>query len=270
MSQENVEVVRRLVAAVNARDFEGYLACCGEDVELHLPGVGQLYEGPEGIKRWFADIEDAGPDFHLDIRDVSATSDNQVLAFLRATSTGRASGVPVTAESTNIYDLIDGKARRIRIFLERDAALKAVGLEEWAVSEESTAPDLVEHVRAILEAADRADFDSILAFYAPDAVWELRAGGTFKGTEAIRGLWQDYYGAFEDFHLEIEQVRDLGGGVVLAVNQQQGRPVGASRAVQAREAFVYEWQRGTVVRVTMYADVDEARAAAERLAQERR
>jgi ketosteroid isomerase-like protein len=44
------------------------------------------------------------------------------------------------------------------------------------MSEESMTPDLVEHVRAILEAADRADFDSILAFYAPDAVWELGAG----------------------------------------------------------------------------------------------
>jgi len=130
VSQENVEVVGRLVAAVNARDLEGYLACCDEDVKLYLPGVGQLYEGPEGIERWFADIEDAGPDFHLDLRDVKVISDNRVLAFLHATSTGRASGVPVTADSTNIYDLIDGKAKRIRIFLDRAAALKALGLEE--------------------------------------------------------------------------------------------------------------------------------------------
>jgi ketosteroid isomerase-like protein len=130
VSQENVEVVRRLVAAVNAHDLEGYLACCSEEVELHLPGVGQFYEGPDGIKRWFRDIEDAGPDFHIDLRDVNAISDNQVLAFLHVTSTGRASGVPVTAESTNIYDLIDGKATQIRIFLDHTEALKAVGLEE--------------------------------------------------------------------------------------------------------------------------------------------
>jgi ketosteroid isomerase-like protein len=130
MSQENVEVVRRLVAAVNAHDLEGYLACCCEDVELRLPGVGQLYDGPEGIKRWFADIEEAGPDFHIDRRDVNAISDKQVLAVLHVTSTGRASGVPVTADSTNIYDLIDGKARRIQIFLDRSEALKVVGLQE--------------------------------------------------------------------------------------------------------------------------------------------
>lgn len=33
------------------------------------------------------------------------------------------------AESANVYDFIDGKISRVRIFLERNEALKAVGLE---------------------------------------------------------------------------------------------------------------------------------------------
>jgi len=41
------------------------------------------------------------------------------------------------------------------------------------MTEESTTPDLVEKVRVMLEAADRADFDAALAFYAPDAVWVM-------------------------------------------------------------------------------------------------
>jgi ketosteroid isomerase-like protein len=130
MSQANVEIVRRVLAAVNAHDLEGYLTCCSEDVELHLPVVAGVYEGPEGIKRWFADIEDAGPDFHIDLRCVKAIGGNQVLAVVHVASTGRASGVPVTAEATNVYDLIDGKISRIRILLDPHEALKAVGLEE--------------------------------------------------------------------------------------------------------------------------------------------
>jgi len=31
---------------------------------------------------------------------------------------------------TNVYDLIDGKISHVRIFLERQEALKAAGLEE--------------------------------------------------------------------------------------------------------------------------------------------
>jgi ketosteroid isomerase-like protein len=130
VSQENVELVRRVVAALNARDFEGYLACCSEDVELHLPMVAGVYEGPEGIKRWFADIEDVGPDFHIELRGVQAIGGNQVLAFFHVASTGRASRIPLTMETAQVYDLIDGKISRIRIFLDHSEALKAVGLAE--------------------------------------------------------------------------------------------------------------------------------------------
>jgi ketosteroid isomerase-like protein len=130
VSQENVEVVRCVVAALNARDLEGHLACCREDVELHLPVVAGVYEGAEGIKRWFADLEDAGPDFHIDLRGVEAIGGNQVLAFTHVASTGRASGIALTMENAIIYDLIDGKVSRIRIFLDQSEALKAVGPEE--------------------------------------------------------------------------------------------------------------------------------------------
>jgi len=52
-----------------------------------------------------------------------------VIAFLRTSSTFRASGIRMAAPQTNVYDLIDGKISHIRIFLDRQEALKAVGLE---------------------------------------------------------------------------------------------------------------------------------------------
>jgi ketosteroid isomerase-like protein len=125
-----VEIVRRAVAALNARDLEAYLACCREDVELHLPGVSGVHDGPQGIKQFLTDIEDAGPDFHLDLQDLQTIGGDQILAFLHAGATGRASGIPVGAETANVYDLVDGKISRVRIFLDRQQALKAVGLEE--------------------------------------------------------------------------------------------------------------------------------------------
>jgi ketosteroid isomerase-like protein len=137
------------------------------------------------------------------------------------------------------------------------------------MSQESTTPDLVELTRRQFEFADRADWDAILETYAADAVWELRAGGTFKGADAIRELWVDYFSAYEEFEIETEEILDFGTGVVLAVNQQKGRLVGSTSHIRTREAFVYTWVGGVVVRVTMYRDIDEARAAAEHLAEER-
>jgi ketosteroid isomerase-like protein len=130
MSQENVEAVRRAIAAINARDIDAYLACCTENVELLLPIAGGEYLGADGIEGFFADIEDTGPDFRIEVQRVQAIGDSTVLALLRVRATGRASGIVNAADSANVYDFIDGKMSRIRIFLDRDEALKAVGLEE--------------------------------------------------------------------------------------------------------------------------------------------
>ncbi|MCW2971019.1 MAG: hypothetical protein JWO23_2146 [Solirubrobacterales bacterium] len=130
MSQENVRLVERAIAAINARDIDGYLACCTENVELLLPMVGAQYLGADGIRRFFTDIEDAGPDFRIEVQRVQETGDSHALAFLRFSSTGRASGIVTGAESANVYDFTEGKIRRIRIFLDRSEALKAAGLAE--------------------------------------------------------------------------------------------------------------------------------------------
>jgi hypothetical protein len=62
---------------------------------------------------------------------------------------------------------------------------------------------------------------------------------------------------------------DLGSGVGFAVLVQRGRPVGSTGFVQLRQGFVAWVENGLVARITTYPDVDEARAAAERLAAER-
>ena len=138
------------------------------------------------------------------------------------------------------------------------------------MSEESTTPDPVELVRRFNEAASRLDFDAMVSFYAPDAVWEGRASGmTFEGRTAIRGFWEDVTVAYEEFEWRSEEILDLGNGVVFGVNRASGRPVGSTGRVELHVAFVAVWEEGLVVRVTAYSDPDEARAAAERLAEER-
>jgi ketosteroid isomerase-like protein len=132
MSQENVRVIERAIAAINARDLDGYLACCTEDIRLETPlaSVGGVYEGADGIRRFLTDVEDAAPDFRIELDGVEEVNSERVLAFLRTGSTGRASGIRLAASSTNVYDLLDGKISHIRIFLDRQQALKAVGLAE--------------------------------------------------------------------------------------------------------------------------------------------
>jgi hypothetical protein len=92
---------------------------------------------------------------------------------------------------------------------------------------------------------------------------------TFEGRTAIRGFWEDWFASYEELRLEQEEDLALGNGVVFAVIMQMARLAGSSGYVRYRHALVAAWEEGLIVRVTMYSNIDEARAAAERLAQER-
>jgi ketosteroid isomerase-like protein len=138
------------------------------------------------------------------------------------------------------------------------------------MSEESTSPDPGELARRFFEAANKREFDSITSFYARDAVLgSMGMGASFEGVAAIRGFFEDFMSAYEEFEVEPEEILDLGNGVMLSVALQQGRPFGSSGRVQMRFASVATWVDGAIVRQTLYTDIDEARAAAERLAQDR-
>jgi ketosteroid isomerase-like protein len=146
MSQENLDLVQRVVDAVNERDVDGYLACCADDIKLRTPwaGVEGVYEGPEAIRRFFADLQDWAPDFRLTIERVEPVSATRALVFLRASLSGRASGLPAVAMSgglsdapaardlstATVYDFAGGEVTSIRVFLDRNQALEAVGLRE--------------------------------------------------------------------------------------------------------------------------------------------
>ena len=137
------------------------------------------------------------------------------------------------------------------------------------MSEETTTPDPVELVRRQFEAGNRRDLDAVTSSFAPDAVFDGRAlGDHFEGRAAIRSFVEDWFGAYEELEFGLEEVRDLGYGIVFAVVVQNGRPAGSAGHLRQREGWVFVWVRGVVARLTI-SEVDEARAAAERLAQER-
>ena len=69
--------------------------------------------------------------------------------------------------------------------------------------------------------------------------------------------------------MEAEEILDLGTGVTFTVFILKGRPIGGGGDIRLRYAAVTEWVASVVVRETNYTDIDEGRAAAERLAESR-
>jgi ketosteroid isomerase-like protein len=139
------------------------------------------------------------------------------------------------------------------------------------MSEQSTTPDLVALTRSLWEAASRRDCDAVMGFFGPEPVWETTLV-TLDGSAAIHDRLEEWFGAFDELEFELEEILELGNGVTLTVVNQRARPAGSSSSggyMQRQEALIGVWEKGMVTHATTYLDIDEARAAAEHLAEER-
>jgi ketosteroid isomerase-like protein len=141
------------------------------------------------------------------------------------------------------------------------------------MTEESTTPDLVELVRRAVEVMSGRDLDAVMRLWAPDGVFDLSrtAGVAPRGRTAIRSFLEEWIGSYEEWEIAPEELLDLGNGVVFSVHHQTGRPRGVTGRVEQRDGYVYLWVEDLMVQLTAYpySDIDEARAAAKRLAKER-
>jgi len=138
------------------------------------------------------------------------------------------------------------------------------------MTEESSTPDPVELTSRAFACADAADIRAIMSFVGSDSVWDISrwAFGTREGPTAIRRFLEDWIGSFAEYRRETEEITDLGNGVVYAVTVTRGRPRAGRDEVRMRGAAVCLWEGSVATRVTFYRDPHEARAAAERLAEE--
>jgi ketosteroid isomerase-like protein len=138
-------------------------------------------------------------------------------------------------------------------------------------SEESTTPDLVELTQRQFEAANRHDMDAVMSRFRPDGVYDTSPAGVgvYVGPAAIRAFLEGWWDAFEELAYELEELLDLGHGIALVVVCQNGRPANSTGHLRRREAYVLEWVEDMIRRVTVYTDIDEGRAVAERLAESR-
>ena len=135
--------------------------------------------------------------------------------------------------------------------------------------EEPAVPDLEHLSRRLVEACNRRDFDAAAAIFSTGAVWD-RGLEVFEGRDAIRIALEDWIGVYDDYEQVLEEFRDLGSGVSFGVFLQRGRLRGSGGFLELRYANVAAWTGGLIERMTSYADIDDGRAAAERLAQERK
>lgn len=133
MAQENLDLIRRGVEALNRRDAEGILATLHADVRLEpLRAVldGTVYAGHQGLEEWLDDIREDWEHQSVELIDVRALPSGQALVEAVLRVRYRASGVEVAAPGAWLCDFRDGVISRIKFYRDSETALEAAGPED--------------------------------------------------------------------------------------------------------------------------------------------
>ena len=134
MSQANMELHRRLVAAFNhARDVEAFIACLDPSVEYHsvmtVPG-GAVYHGHDGVRGYFGDFKDAwGDEFRVE-PEAFFDLDEQTLMFYVLHGRGRQSGADVAMPGAQVCRWRDGLMVYGKLYVHRQDALRDLDVSE--------------------------------------------------------------------------------------------------------------------------------------------
>lgn len=132
----------------------------------------------------------------------------------------------------------------------------------------------VEIVRQVLDASDRRDGAAVFAVYDPEIEWDVTdvpeplegffppdffgLSGVFRGHEAVRGWFREWFSAWERVDYEHERLIDAGDQVVhfLGVHLR-GRATGIQFELPPY-AQVWTLRDGKIVRMKFYWDREEA------------
>src|SRR5829696_1663661 len=127
MSQENVEIVKRLFAAVARGDVEAAIAGATPDgvidASRRILGGG-TYSGHQGIRDYFAMLAETWSDVRTEAEDFIDAGDSVVVP-IRIVNTGRSSRLSVNARAAWIAQIHEGKVARMTVYQSRNEALKA-------------------------------------------------------------------------------------------------------------------------------------------------
>jgi ketosteroid isomerase-like protein len=133
MSQENVEVVRRWLAAISggSEDFDRALTLVHRDVVLVPPGDQPPYMGADSVRRWME--PDAFQEQVVKTFEPIVVTERTILGRQLVMARGAASGIELDVLTWSVWTFDeDGLITRIEIYRdhEEDRAREAAGLTE--------------------------------------------------------------------------------------------------------------------------------------------
>ena len=133
MSQENVELVRRLNDVFNERSFVENGDLLDPEMVWDMSRVGlpdaASVSGRLGLLEFLDTWTESFASERIDAEEIIDGGD-RVLVMVRHSGRGKASGIDIDQRFAMVWTLRDGRAIRMDMYLTRAEALEAMGLKE--------------------------------------------------------------------------------------------------------------------------------------------
>jgi len=131
MSRDNLALVLRFEDSWSRADLEAALACVASDFEFDWSNsIGPFkgtYRGHEGLRKFWSEVREAWENFSPQAEDHIDCGDDRLITLDVVRARGRGSGIDMEAHGAMLGTLRGGKIARIKMFQNKDEALRAVG-----------------------------------------------------------------------------------------------------------------------------------------------
>ena len=136
MSEENVELMRRIYEALSAGDADAPVAICDPSIEVHSVFAavgGAIYHGHVGLRKWQSDLRETfGGEFRVESKAYFDLGEH-TLVFGVLHGRGGHSGVEVAMPAAGVARWRDGLCVFHKAYAERKDALTELGVAEGAL-----------------------------------------------------------------------------------------------------------------------------------------
>jgi limonene-1,2-epoxide hydrolase len=125
----NIAMVRAAIDAYNRGDIAYILENLDPAIEVYTePGLinAGTYRGIQGFETWISEWTTAWQSFHNDIVRVETVDERFVLTEVDQHAQGAGSGVEVEMRLVYLFEARDGRARRLHLYRDWDAAREAL------------------------------------------------------------------------------------------------------------------------------------------------
>ena len=270
MSQENVEVVRRVYDAVGRRDAATILELYDPEVEFRFArgtvadriGSQHVYSGHAGLREFDSELREAFTNFETNYEELIDAGE-RVVSVSRYSGQGRESGVEVRGPiQFGVWTIQNGKVMRAEWFANRELAFDAAGLS----GQEAMPLHNSELVRKVFRGIAEQDLPRLIELTDPEVEWRSffaigEADGVYRNHSGIERYVADLTDVWEFVRPEILDGVELGE-VVLLVGRIHYRGRGSGAETEASAGWVLKFRDGKVVLFRAFRDPERVLEAA--------